>query len=118
MSSQPNNQIEKDREEVEALNRRLLEKDRKRTHDSSSGTTTNVDLDISKMSDERKRSLVPELREVSRQVYLEKRRKQQMELLQKEIEDEEMVFSDSEITDQEKRQREQKRVKFVFVPDV
>ena len=113
MSSQPTNQVEKDRQEVEEFNRRLMERDREKSQKSSSGTTTNVDIDISKMSDDRKRSLVPELREVSRQVYLEKRKKQQMEFLQKEIEDEELVFSDSEITENERLRREQKKVFFV-----
>ena len=62
------------------------------------------------MSEEQKRSLVPQLRELSRQEYLQKREKMKLELLQKEVEEEEMVYSDSELTGREKRSREEKKV--------
>ena len=110
MSSNNDSQVERDREEVESLNRRLLERDMKATRNTSSLNPIAVDSEINKMSEEQKRSLVPQLRELSRQEYLQKREKMKLELLQKEVEEEEMVYSDSELTGREKRSREEKKV--------
>ena len=95
MSSSPNDQIEKDRQDVEEFNRRLLEKD---TQKSSSNSLDTVDDASKRLTAQQKRELVPELRELSRQVYLEKRQKKQIELLQRELEDEQMVFDEAETT--------------------
>lgn len=110
MSSNNDSQAERDREEVESFNRRLLERDMKATRNTSSLNPIAVDSEINKMSEEQKRSLVPQLRELSRQEYLQKREKMKLELLQKEVEEEEMVYSDSELTGREKRSREEKKV--------
>ena len=109
MSSSPNDQIEKDRQDVEEFNRRLLEKD---TKQSSSNSLDTVDDASKRLTAQQKRELVPELRELSRQVYLEKRQKKQIELLQKELEDEQMVFDEHDLTENEQKDREQKRVAF------
>ena len=107
MSSSPNDQIEKDRQDVEEINRRLIEKDAKQL---SSNSMENVDEAAKRLTAEQKRELVPELRELSRQLYLDKRQKKQTELLQKEIEDNEWAFADSDLTDKERKELEQKRV--------
>lgn len=109
MSSSPNDQIEKDRQDVEEFNRRLLEKD---TQKSSSNSLDTVDDASKRLTAQQKRELVPELRELSRQVYLEKRQKKQIELLQRELEDEQMVFDEHDLTENEQKDREQKRVAF------
>ena len=109
MSSSPNDQIEKDRQDVEEFNRRLLEKD---TQKSSSNSLDTVDDASKRLTAQQKRELVPELRELSRQVYLEKRQKKQIELLQRELEDEQMVFYEHDLTENEQKDREQKRVAF------
>lgn len=109
MSSSPNDQIEKDRQDVEEFNRRLLEKD---TQKSSSNWLDTVDDASKRLTAQQKRELVPELRELSRQVYLEKRQKKQIELLQRELEDEQMVFDEHDLTENEQKDREQKRVAF------
>lgn len=110
MSSQDTNSIEKDREGVEEVNRSILLKDSQRRQNASSINIPSVDTEISKMTADQKRNLVPELRELSRSIYLEKREKQQLELLETEIKDEEFVFDDSELTEHERRERENKRV--------
>ena len=109
MSSSPNDQIEKDRQDVEEFNRRLLEKD---TQKSSSNSLDTVDDASKRLTAQQKRELVPELRELSRQVYLEKRQTKQIELLQRELEDEQMVFDEHDLTENEQKDREQKRVAF------
>ena len=45
-------------------------------------------------------------------MYLEKRQKKQIELLQRELEDEQMVFDEHDLTENEQKDREQKRVAF------
>ena len=87
------------------MNRLLLEKDRRATRNTSSLNPTVADSEVNKMSEEEKRSLVPQLRELSRQEYLAKREKQKLELLEKE-----MVFSDRELTGRERKRREEKKV--------
>ena len=91
MSEGGKSSIERDREEVEMENRKLLEKDLRNTRNFNSSNLNSEDVTISKLSSSEKRNLVPELREVSRQVYLEKRAKQQLELLEGEIHDNEIV---------------------------
>lgn len=110
MSSEGQDQIQRDREEVEEFNRRLLKRDEQNTRNTASGDQIDVDSLSKNMTEQQKRNLVPELREYSRQVYLEKRQKKEMELLQTELHDEEMVFSDSELTEAELRERDRKRV--------
>ena len=110
MSSQDTNSIEKDREGVEEVNRTILLKDNQRRQNASSINIPSVDTEISKMTADQKRSLVPELRELSRSIYLEKREKQQLELFETEIKDEEFVFDDSELTEHERMERDNKRV--------
>lgn len=112
MSSSQNDQIEKDRQDVDEFNRRLIEKDMQQ---SSSGTLNTVD-DVSKrLTAQQKRDLVPEMRELSRQVYLEKRQKRQIELLQTELKDEQMVFDNKDLTENERKVLEQKRVELLRV---
>lgn len=110
MSSNGEGSAEIDRKEVEEMNRLLLEKDRRATRNTSSLNPTVADSEVNKMSEEEKRSLVPQLRELSRQEYLAKREKQKLELLEKEVEDDQMVFSDSELTGRERKRREEKKV--------
>lgn len=110
MSEGGKSSIERDREEVEMENRKLLEKDLRNTRNFNSSNLNSEDVTISKLSSSEKRNLVPELREVSRQVYLEKRAKQQLELLEGEIRDNEMVFSDSELTEEERRKQRERKV--------
>ena len=110
MSSNGEGSAERDRKEVEEMNRLLLEKDRRATRNTSSLNPTVADSEVNKMSEEEKRSLVPQLRELSRQEYLAKREKQKLELLEKEVEDDQMVSSDSELTGRERKRREEKKV--------
>lgn len=49
---------------------------------------------------------MPDLREKSRQDYLKKREEQRLELLQKKIQDEELLFSQEELTYKEKQELE------------
>ena len=109
MSAEQVDTISKDRKEVDEFNRRLLEKDLENTKRASHASTGTVDDASKYLSESKKRDLVPELREVSRQVYLEKRQKQKMELLKQELEDEQMVFSDNELTSAEREDRRRKK---------
>lgn len=110
MSSESDNQIKRDREEVEEFTKRLLKRDADQVRRMTSGGQQR-DGNMSGNPPEMQSSdQVMELREYSRQVYLEKRQKKEMELLQTEIHDEEMVFSDSELTEAELRERNRKRV--------
>ena len=116
MSFENESSIEKDRREVEEMNRRILQKDSMDKR-SASSIVAQAESDIKNLSEEKKQSLIPELREYSRQVYLGKRKDQQLELLEKEIQDEEYIFDDDEITEQEKMELERKKVWFCNLLD-
>ena len=110
MSSEGDDQIKRDREEVEEFTKRLLKRDADQIRNMTSGGQQRNGNTSGNPPEMQTSDQVMELREYSRQVYLEKRQKKEMELLQTEIHDEEMVFSDSELTEAELRERNRKRV--------
>jgi len=55
---------------------------------------------------ELRKKALPSIRERSRQEYLKKREEQRLELLKKKIEDEELLFKDSELTERERKEHE------------
>ena len=110
MSSEGDDKIQRDREEVEEFTKRLLKRDADQIRSMTSvGQEKNGNIS-GNLPESHTSDQVMELREYSRQVYLEKRQKKEMELLQTEIHDEEMIFSDSELTEAELRERNRKRV--------
>ena len=102
----------RDMEEKEAFEERLREKDKERTkhlvQDHSSKLAEDEALGRRQLlndADARKAAM-PDLRERSRQEYLKKREVQKVELLKLSIADDEFLFRDDELTEQEKKRRE------------
>ena len=114
MSSEGDDQIKRDREEVEEFTKRLLKRDADLNSSLNSGGKKKNGDTSGYPPEMQTREQVMELREYSRQVYLEKRQKKEMELFQTEMKDEEMVFSDSELTEAELQERNRKRVSQMF----
>jgi len=98
----------KERDEfAERLKQKDLEKTKKLVEDHSSKADSEAAKrrNIANDKELRKKAL-PSIRERSRQEYLKKREEQRLELLKKKIEDEELLFKDSELTERERMEHE------------
>ena len=115
-------QTRKDRERLEDLRERDAFADRVRTYDRQktkivedrSSKTTGAAAEAAQrrllVDDQHARSqALPSLRQHSRQEYLTKRESQQIELLRKEIEDDEALFRNMKISQQERHELEYKK---------
>eukprot|EP00736_Rhodelphis_marinus_P003018 Rmarinus@m.1683 len=98
---------EKERQEdIEArdkLAERIREKDKERTINKAAERKSDDPVRKS-LTLEDQRQQMPNLREKSRQVYLEKRQKEKLEDLEAGIEDDEFVFKDVDLTERESRE--------------
>ncbi|ORY20219.1 P-loop containing nucleoside triphosphate hydrolase protein [Neocallimastix californiae] len=92
---------------AERLKQKDLEKTKKLVEDHSSKADSEAAKrrNIANDKELRKKAL-PSIRERSRQEYLKKREEQRLELLKKKIEDEELLFKDSELTERERKEHE------------
>lgn len=101
----------RDLEERDALANRIREKDKEKTkkmvedRSSKEGSEARKRRNLADDKEARMAAL-PSLRERSRQEYLKLREKQQLELLRKQIEDEEFLFRDQKLTKREIAQHE------------
>jgi len=96
-------QMDRDIAERDAMIQRMRERDEKKTQKQIEEKEKKNAAPIIDMSD---RNTVDLLREASRQDYLQKREKQQLEILEASIQDEEMMFSGQNLTKSEKKKLE------------
>ena len=96
--------IDKDIEERDAFVERLLERDEKKTkhHDQKKDESK----DIRTLENVKDTKVVDKLREISRQQYLEKREEKEINLLEMAVRDEEYLFDDVILTEEEKKKIE------------
>ena len=76
---------------------------------SSSPPTSDGKSGLEGLSQDELRALLPELRRKAREHYLTRREQQQLELLRLQLEDEERLFKEEELTEKEKRELAKKR---------
>ena len=97
--------------ERDALASRIKEKDKEKTkkmvedRSSKEGSEARKRRNLGDDKDARK-SVLPSIREKSRQQYLKLREQQKLELLRKQVQDEEFLFKDQELTEREKQDYE------------
>ncbi|KAI9495489.1 hypothetical protein BDB00DRAFT_235398 [Zychaea mexicana] len=97
--------------ERDALANRIKEKDKEKTkqmvedRSSKEGSEARKRRNLGDDKDARK-SVLPSIRERSRQEYLKLREQQRLELLRKQIEDEEFLFRDQKLTKREIQEHE------------
>ncbi|KAI8148616.1 hypothetical protein BJV82DRAFT_270446 [Fennellomyces sp. T-0311] len=100
--------------ERDALANRIKEKDKEKTKQMVEDRSSKEGSEARKRRNlgddkEARKSVLPSLRERSRQEYLKLREQQQLELLRKEIEDEEFLFRDQKLTAREVQDYEYKK---------
>lgn len=105
MSSEQENRIAKDREEVEAFNRRMLEKEMNRDRRSNTITPEAIDDKRARLMGSKDKDMWRKEREASRQVYLANRRDKILQLEAAVIQDEKRIFDEKDLTQQEIQQR-------------
>ncbi|KAI8815818.1 pre-mRNA splicing factor [Fimicolochytrium jonesii] len=107
-------EMDRDLREREEFAARLREKDKEKTkkivEDRSSKGNAEAER-RRKIADDRetRMTVMPDIRDRSRQEYLKKRELQKLELLKKEIEDEEFLFKGEKLTKRERREQELKK---------
>lgn len=97
--------------ERDELAERLKNKDKERTKKMVEDRSSNKDSEARKrrnLADDKgaRQAALPDLRDRSRQQYLQMRETQQLELLRQQIEDEEFLFRDQKVTQRERDQLE------------
>ena len=93
---------EKDKLERDALVARMQEKDKEKTEKKIGNVVENPILG-SQLTLEDQMNLIPELRKISRQKYLETREEQQLDLFRRRLEDEKRIFGDQPLTEIERK---------------
>lgn len=88
----------KDQQEKDELNKRLLSRKKK-----SSKELKQRHLEL---TESERQKLVSDMKKISRWKYLEHREAQQLDLMKRKIEDEEMLFDEAELTEIELKERE------------
>ena len=83
--------------------------DSQRSSSSSSSSSSSDAKAIEGLSVDEMKALLPELRRKAREHYLTRREQQQLELLRLQLEDEQTLFKDEELTEKEKRELAKKR---------
>ncbi|OMH85218.1 Pre-mRNA-splicing factor ATP-dependent RNA helicase-like protein cdc28 [Zancudomyces culisetae] len=101
----------RDLKEREEFEQRLKERDEKGTKKIVEDTATKELKERKKLLNdtEKRREMVPELRLKARQRYLGVREEQQLELLRREIQEEEYLFSNERLKDKEIKELEYKK---------
>ncbi|XP_078497835.1 pre-mRNA-splicing factor ATP-dependent RNA helicase DHX16 [Lissotriton helveticus] len=102
----------RDLEERDAFAERIKKKDKEKTRnivERSDKKAYEESQKRLKLAEEDRKKMVPELRKKSRREYLNKRETDKLEDLEAEIADEEYLFAEHELTEQEKKELEYKR---------
>ncbi|CAL8468358.1 g7898 [Coccomyxa elongata] len=104
---------EKDQKEKEEFVERLRQKDEARTRKIAEAKLSKEELQEMERrkyeTEEEKRTLIPELRGISREEYLKKREEQKLAEMKDALEDEERLFAGQKLTEKEQRELEYKR---------
>ena len=104
--------MDQDIAERDAFTARLKAKDDAKTKTSSSSSSSSSSAsshDHSRGIDTNDKGAIDQLREISRQHYLEKREERELTLLKMEVEDEEYLFEHDELSAEEKRRLDVKK---------
>lgn len=101
-----------DLEERDAFAERVRQRDKDRTRNVLERSDKKAYEEAQKrlkMAEEDRKAMVPELRKKSRREYLAKREREKLEDLEAELADEEFLFGDVELSQQERRELKYKR---------
>ena len=109
----------KDLQERDEFAKRLKKKDKEQTRNlmekSDKKSFENAKKRLQIESEDR-RKVVPELRDRARKDYVKKRKVEKVEALREDIEDDEDMFEESELTERERLERDyKKKVCFLFI---
>ncbi|KAJ2742957.1 hypothetical protein GGI20_004115 [Coemansia sp. BCRC 34301] len=107
-------EMDKDAKERDAFAERLKQKDKDHTKRMVEDRSSANDAELQRRRDlandhEARREALPEIRSRARQEYLKQREEQRLELLRKEIADEEEMFKGQKLTDKEVRALDHKK---------
>lgn len=102
----------RDIEERDAFAERLKARDDAATKRKMDSATKNMLEEASKrlkLEKEDRKKVIPKLREVSRQTYLERREVDKLAELEQEVQDEEYLWSDTKLSEYERQRLEKKK---------
>ncbi|OQR72688.1 putative pre-mRNA-splicing factor ATP-dependent RNA helicase DHX16-like [Tropilaelaps mercedesae] len=102
----------RDLEDRDAFAKRLQEKDRAKTRNVGSASEKRAYAEAAKrlkLEQEDRSAILPKLRQESRRAYLIKRKEDKLIELEQDIQDEEFLFGDQELTERERRELEKKK---------
>lgn len=103
---------QQDRQARDAFIARLAERDRAKTKhvaDKGANQRSREDSELSEMTQDEMRALLPQLRRKAREQYLTRREQQQLQLLQLTLEDEQGRWREEELTETERRELSRRR---------
>lgn len=104
---------EEDRKERDEFSERLKNRDKGKTKQSAISRQDKKSYEEAakrlKLEAESREKIIPKLRIESRRKYLEKRKEDKVAELEADVLDDEYLFSEQELTEREKRDREHKR---------
>jgi pre-mRNA-splicing factor ATP-dependent RNA helicase DHX16 len=104
--------LERDRQERDAFAERLRAKDKSKTRNIAERSDKKAFEEAAKrlkLESEDRKDIVPKLRVDSRRKYLEKRKEDQLALLEGDLRDEEYLFRDVKLSDRERKSLDYKR---------
>ncbi|KAJ2725240.1 hypothetical protein GGI07_001373 [Coemansia sp. Benny D115] len=112
--SDSEDQMDKDARERDEFAERLKQKDQEHTKNIVQDRSSTKDSELQRRRDlandqDARRAALPEIRDRARQEYLKLRESQRLEILRKEIADEEELFAGQRLTDKEIRDLEYKK---------
>ena len=103
---------QQDRQARDAFIARLAERDKAKTKlvaDKGAKQRERDEKELSDMTQDEMRALLPQLRRKARDQYLTRREQQQLQLLQATLEDEQSRWKDEELTERERRELSRRR---------
>ena len=103
---------QQDRQARDAFIARLAERDKAKTKqvaDKGAKQRDREDKELSEMTQDEMRALLPQLRRKAREQYLTRREQQQLQLLQMTLEDEQGRWKEEELTERERRELSRRR---------
>ncbi|XP_065644374.1 pre-mRNA-splicing factor ATP-dependent RNA helicase DHX16 [Hydra vulgaris] len=102
----------KDIEERDRFAERLRKKDKEQTRKLIEKSDKKAFEEAKKrlqLEEEDRRKIIPELRDQARKAYVKKRKVEKVDALREDIEDDEKMFEESELTEREKLERQYKK---------
>ncbi|MES1920954.1 hypothetical protein MHBO_002555 [Bonamia ostreae] len=126
-NNEPREQLLKDQKERDQFSMRLLKKDLAKKQEAARRKITeqqkiaeeeeNKRRGLLELTDSERKRFLPQTRELSRQVYLQKRKEQQLELARRKVEDEERFFAEEDLTAEEIAEHKQTKEAIRFAEE-